>query len=133
MPSHDEKQPSRLQHHRWIDKFRNAFRGTAGGIQGQNSFFVHFSAALTAILIAGILRLTRIEWAVLGLCITVVLTAEMFNSAIETLAKAVDTQHNPQVGKALDIGSAAVLLAAIGAATVGTILLASPLTNAVGW
>ena len=51
-----------------------------------------------------------------------VLVAEMLNTAMEVLAKAVDPDVNPHVRDALDIGSAAVLLAAAGAVVVGGIV-----------
>nr|MCU0875418.1 diacylglycerol kinase [Pirellulaceae bacterium] len=51
-----------------------------------------------------------------------VLTAEMFNSALEHLARAVDRSENRHLGSALDIGSAAVLTASIGASLVGALV-----------
>lgn len=39
-----------------------------------------------------------------------VLIVELINSAIEALADAISTEHNPLLGRAKDIGSAAVLL-----------------------
>lgn len=42
--------------------------------------------------------------------LALVLVAELFNSAIEALADAIDTGHHPMLGRAKDIGSAAVLL-----------------------
>jgi diacylglycerol kinase (ATP) len=58
----------------------------------------------------------------LVLCITVVQAAELFNSALECLAKAIDTNHNPHIADALDLAGGAVLVTAIGAATVGAIV-----------
>ncbi|WP_345796093.1 diacylglycerol kinase [Castellaniella sp. MT123] len=40
-----------------------------------------------------------------------VLIVELINSAIEALADAISTDHHPMLGRAKDIGSAAVLLA----------------------
>lgn len=40
-----------------------------------------------------------------------VLVVELLNSAIEALADAISTEHHPLLGRAKDIGSAAVLLA----------------------
>lgn len=40
-----------------------------------------------------------------------VLVVELLNSAIEVLADAISTEHHPLLGRAKDIGSAAVLLA----------------------
>ncbi|HEX7386040.1 MAG TPA: diacylglycerol kinase [Castellaniella sp.] len=42
--------------------------------------------------------------------LVLVLIVELLNSAIEALADAISTEHNPLLGRAKDIGSAAVLL-----------------------
>jgi diacylglycerol kinase len=126
-----DQRPSRERS--WPEKFRDAFHGMKQGVRGQSSFFVHFFAAAAVVAAAAILRAGLIEWCLLLLCITVVLTAEMFNSALESLARAVRDAMDPHVGRALDIGSAAVLLAAIGASIVGTILLARLLGAMMHW
>ena len=117
----------------WGRKFRDAFRGVAVGVRGQSSFRVHFLFAALVIAAAALLRASWIEWAVLLLCIAVVLTAEMFNSALESLAKAITDKHDPRLADALDTGSAAVLLAAIGAVLVGAIVFLYRLGVLVGW
>jgi diacylglycerol kinase len=117
----------------WPEKFRDAFRGLKEGVRGQSSFFVHFFAAAAVIMTAAVLRIEKpTEWCLLLLCITIVLAAEMFNSALESLAKAVTDEPDPHVGRALNIGSAAVLIAAIGAATVGTIIFGNWLQKLSG-
>ncbi|MEX0865970.1 MAG: diacylglycerol kinase [Pirellulales bacterium] len=111
-----------MPHRTWRTKFSDAFRGFRHGVRGQSSFFVHFFFA-AAVVGAGLaLRVTLVEWCLLALCIAGVLTAEMFNTALEKLVKATVKQHNPEVGAALDISSAAVLLASIGAVVVGAII-----------
>ncbi len=107
----------------WADKFRGAFRGFRQGVRGQHSFLAHFFAAAAVIAAGVVLKIdNRLSWCLLVLCIAVVLAAEMFNSALESLAKAITDEHDPHVGRALNIGSAAVLIAAIGAAVVGAII-----------
>ncbi len=106
----------------WLHKFADAFRGLRLGVAGQSSFVVHLLATVAVIGAAAILRMGSTQWCLLVLCITVVLAAEMFNSAIEHLAQAVDKEHNPELGKALDISAAAVLIAAIGAGVVGLVV-----------
>jgi len=117
----------------WTEKFRDAFRGLKLGLRGQSSFFVHlfFTAAVIAAGLA--LRVNLQEWCVLLLCITGVLAAELFNTALESLARAITDQMDPHVGSALDIGSAAVLVAAVGAAVVGTIILVNRLGALLTW
>ncbi len=117
----------------WPEKFRSAFRGLKEGVRGQSSFFVHFFAAAAVIMAAAMLGMNLREWCLLLLCITIVLVAEMFNSALESLAKAVTDQLDPHVGRALNIGSAAVLIAAIGASVVGTIIFGNWLRDLGQW
>jgi diacylglycerol kinase len=111
----------------WREKFRDAFRGVALGVHDQSSFRVHFAAAVLVLIAAALLKLDRTHGCLLILAITGVLVAEMFNTALEHLAKAVDRTRNPHLGNALDIGSAAVLLAALGAVAVGATVLGPPL------
>ncbi len=109
----------------WYEKFRDAFRGVRTGMRGQSSFQVHLGVTVVVIIAAALLRCTLWEWCILALCIGGVLTAEMINSAMEYLAKAIDENRNPHLGDALDTGSAAVLFASLAAAIVGAIVLLS--------
>jgi diacylglycerol kinase (ATP) len=119
-----EKSP---QSRTWFEKFRDAFRGVRSGMRGQSSFQVHIFVAVAVIVAATLLRCTLWQWCILSLCIGGVLTAEMINSAMEHLAKAVNKDRNPHLGDALDTGSAAVLFASLAAAIVGAIVLISQL------
>ena len=93
----------------WTRKFRDAFRGVKEGVHGQSSFFVHFFVAAAVIAAGIVLGVSLAEWCLLVLCIAGVLTAEMFNSALESMAKAITGESDPHLGNSLDIGSAAVL------------------------
>lgn len=118
----------------WGEKFRDAVHGVKEGVRGQSSFFLHFFIAAAVIATGAVLRVDNLaEWCVLLLCIAIVLTAEMFNSAFESLAKSITHDVDPHVGRALDIGSGAVLIASIGAAVVGTCVFAKWLGRLMGW
>jgi diacylglycerol kinase len=117
----------------WRRKFRDAFRGVREGVRGQSSFFVQFVVAMIVLATAALVRVDRVEWCLLVLCITGVLTAEMFNSALESMAKAITRESHPHLGNSLDIGSAAVLIAAMGAAIVGTIIFTHRIGILLGW
>ena len=83
----------------WLRKFRDAFRGMKEGVRDQSSFAAHFCCAAAVLVAAAALRMGRVEWYVLLLCITVVLTAEMFNSALESMARAITGQPEPAPGQ----------------------------------
>ena len=103
----------------WSAKFRDSFRGLKLGIRGHSSFSVHFFFAALVLAAALVLRCGILEWCLLLLCIGLVLTAELFNSALETLFRGLDEPTKERVWPCLDIAAGAVLLASITAAIVG--------------
>lgn len=107
---------------RWREKFTEAFRGLRDGVRGQSSFRVHFACALLVIVTAIVLRCEWVEWCLLVGCIGLVLTTELFNSAIETLFKGLTQDAQDRVYPALDIAAGAVLLASIAAVVIGAIV-----------
>src|SRR5580698_1967421 len=84
-------------------KFRSAFRGLHRGIRGESNFFFHLFAAAVTIAAGVIFKISAVEWCLVALCITAVFAAEMFNTAVESLAQAVSRQYNPRIADALDI------------------------------
>lgn len=117
----------------WRSKFGHAFRGAKKGIRGESSFFVHFFATALVVAAAVALRVTRTEWCMLLLCVTIVLSAEMVNTSFERLARALEKQHNEDLGEALDVASAAVLIASLGSAAVGLVIFVYRLGANMDW
>ncbi len=117
----------------WAKKFGDAFRGCQVGVRGQSSFLVHFLLAVAVLAAALVLRVGRLELCLLVLCIALVLAAEMFNSALESLARAITDRPHPLVRDALDIASAAVLVTALGAAAVGLLIFLHRAGVLLGW
>jgi diacylglycerol kinase len=106
----------------WRDKFKCAFRGLKLGIRGHSSFAVHFFCAALVLAAAALFRCELLEWCVLIGCIGLVLTAELFNSALETLFRGLDEATRGRVWPALDVAAGAVLLASITAAVIGSVI-----------
>ena len=106
----------------WPGKFRDAFRGAWLAIRTQSSFWVHLAFVVPVIAVGVWLRIDLWQWCVLVLCMAGVLVTEMLNSVLERMAKAVDAKFNPHLRDALDMGSAAVLLAALVAVLLGALI-----------
>jgi len=105
-----------------IHSFGYAFRGVARMIQCQHNAWIH-AVATVAVLGTGIaVRLSRADWCWVILAISIVWTAEAFNTAIEFLADAVTLETNPLIRDAKDVAAGAVLITAIAAAVVGVIV-----------
>ena len=123
-PSEPEAPVTRSRSHRyWRDKFRVAFRGLKVGIRGHSSFSVHFFFAALVLASAIVLQCDFWQWCVLLGCIGFVLTAELFNSALETLFRGLDEATRERTWPALDIAAGAVLLASITASVIGGVIL----------
>jgi undecaprenol kinase len=118
---HSEEPPPRRRRP-WGAKFHAALRGMKLGIRGHSSFFVHFFFAALVVAAAVVLRCSIEQWCLLLLCIGGVLTAELFNSAIETLFRGLDDATKERVWPSLDIAAGAVLLASVVAAIVGAVV-----------
>ena len=117
---------------RWSDKFREAFRGIKLGVRGHSSFFVHFFFAAFVVVAAIVLRCDLLEWCLLLACIGAVLTAELFNSAVETLFRGLDGAARERLYGCLDIAAGAVLTASITAAVVGGLIFGRRLLILLG-
>jgi diacylglycerol kinase len=117
----------------WPAKFRDAFRGLWLAVRSERSFAVHLPMAAAVIVAAALLRVGLTEWCLLGLCITAVLAAEAFNTAVERLAQEIDGQHNSGIAAALDIASGAVLVTALGSAAVGGTIFVHRLGILLQW
>jgi diacylglycerol kinase len=104
------------------DKFKRAFRGLKLGIRGHSSFAVHFFFAALVLAAAAIFKCDLLEWCVLIGCIGLVLTTELFNSALETLFRGLDEATRDRVWPALDVAAGAVLMASLTAAVIGSII-----------
>jgi diacylglycerol kinase len=127
-PLYDEEPPApRRPRRRWRDKFREAFRGLKVGVRGHSSFSVHFFFAALVVAAAVVFRCDKVEWCLLLGCIGLVLVAELFNSAIETLFRGLDEATRDRAWPALDVAAGAVLLASIAASVIGAIIFLSKL------
>jgi diacylglycerol kinase len=117
----EKMEPPRARR-RWNDKFREAFRGLKFGVRGQSSFFVHFFFTALVLAAAIVLKCELWQWCALLGCIGLVLTAELFNSAIETLFRGLDEEARTRAWPSLDIAAGAVLMASITAIIIGALI-----------
>jgi diacylglycerol kinase len=116
----------------WRHKFRGAFRGLKLGVRGHSSFFVHFFFSALVLAAGMVLRCHALEWCLLLGCIGLVFTAELFNSALETVFRGLDESTRSRVRPCLDIAAGAVLLASMVAALIGSIIFLGRLMELFG-
>ncbi len=102
--------------------FQNAFNGIWTAITTQTNLRIHFVVASLVIFAAVYLRIDLDHILDLIVAISIVMLAEMINTAIEFLCDAVTLEHNENIKRAKDVSAGAVLISAIFAALIGLIV-----------
>ncbi len=111
--------------------FRDAFRGIGHVIGTQRNAKIQCAIGTVTLITAGVLKLPPSQWAMLVLTIAVVLAAEAGNTALEEIVNVVSPELSQAARIAKDAAAGAVLLASIGAVTVGLFILGPPLWQAI--
>ncbi|MBI5144476.1 MAG: diacylglycerol kinase [Candidatus Omnitrophica bacterium] len=107
---------------RFVESFNAAIEGFIYVLKTQTNMRVHFLSALLILLLAIYLNFTSSELLILCITITLVLAAEMINTAVELVVDIVKSEFHPIARVIKDIGAGAVLLASINAVIAGYLL-----------
>ncbi len=114
-------------------KFAAGLRGIRHAIRGDSSFFAHFYRGVLIALTAGLLRVSPLGWFLLVIAATLVLLAEMTNSAIDTLVRATGDPEAPGPRVAREIANGGVVIAAISSGAITVSVLVIRLGFLLGW
>lgn len=112
-----------------ITSFGYAFKGIKYLLKNENNIRYQLLASSMVIGLGGYLKVNNTEWLVLTIMIGLVLMAEAFNTAIETLCDTVHPDRHPRIGLVKDLAAGAVLIISFTAAIIGLIILGSKLLN----
>lgn len=102
----------------WRERLVTAERGLVGGVRSDSVFFVHFFGISLVIAAALVLGVGLMQWIAIAACLSLVLTAEMFNQALKSLALPDGRPCNPGAKRAIAMGTAAVMVACTGSTLV---------------
>jgi len=105
-----------------LNGFKYAIEGVVHVLRTQRHMRFHFLTLVMVLVVSLVFQLSREEVIVLLFTITLVLMAEMFNTAIEAVTDLVTQTYHPLAKFAKDIAAGAVLIATINALAVGFLL-----------
>ena len=86
----------------------NTGNGLAFAIRSEQAFREEVAALVLALPLAWLIGVSSIRRIELVAAVVLVLIVELLNTAIEKLADRLTTDHDPQIGRVKDMGSAAV-------------------------
>ena len=105
-----------------LKSFTFAFNGLKILVQEEHNSWIHIAITVCVTIAGFLLHISLIEWVAVILCMGLVFSLELFNSAIENMADFASPQKNEIIGKVKDLSAAAVLIAAICSVIVGLIV-----------
>lgn len=106
----------------FIKGFGYALNGLVVFFKNERNGQIQLFAAIMALAAGFFFHLSRMEWIVIILCIAIVLSLEMINSAIEKFCNMVNPAYHPSIKIIKDITAAAVLWAAVASAIIGLLI-----------
>ena len=116
---------------RIVRSFGYAAEGLVIMLRTQPNFWVHVLAAVLALALGVVLRLSPAELAIIVLTIALVMIVECLNTALETLCDLVSPEYHPLVKRAKDVSAAAVLIGAVASIGVAVLLFGPRLLSMV--
>lgn len=117
-----KKRKMRVKTKKLIKSFKYAFEGLTTAFKQEKNMKVHVLIAVLVLILGFALKISKIDWIICTFAIVMVITAELFNTAIETIVDMITMQKNEKAKIAKDVSAGAVLITAIGAAIVGIII-----------
>ena len=110
-----------------ISSFGFAFEGIFYLLRTQPNAQIHVVVGVIMVALGIIFQIGQTEWLALAVIMTLVITAEGVNTAIEAVVDLASPQRHPLAKIAKDVAAGTVLLAAMGAVVVGCLIFLAPL------
>ena len=118
---------------RGIKKFVNSFKYPIKGLRyaykNEQNLFVDVIVALIVVALGIIFKISSFEWALITITLGLVISAELFNTAIEAVVDLVTEKYHPLAKVAKDTSAAAVFVLAIVAVVEGLIIFLPKIIN----
>ena len=116
---------SKNDHPSFRKSFLFAIQGFRTAVRTERNIKVMLAGGAFAIVLGLVVGLDAVSWAVVLLCCGVVISAELLNTAVETVVDLVSPEFHPLAGRAKDIAAAAVWVLSMLVAVVGILVYAN--------
>ena len=107
---------------KFIQSLQFAISGIITFFRNERNGQIQLVAAIIVVTLGLVFQIDTKEWLVVVLCILMVVTLEMINTALEQLCDVVQPDYHPQIKIIKDIAAGAVLIAALGSVIAGAII-----------
>lgn len=105
-----------------IESFNYAVTGIITALKSERHMRVHYFLAIGVIIASLFFDLSKLEFSILLFAVSLVIVAEMLNTAIEKAVDMITTDYHPLARVVKDVAAGAVLIASLNALVVGYLL-----------
>ena len=112
-----------------IDSFNHAINGIIDTVRTERNMKIHLTVALGVFLACFFFDVSKLEFLVLAITITMVIAAEMINTAIEAAIDMTTNYYHPLAKVAKNAAAGAVFITAINAIVVGYVIFWDKLSD----
>ena len=116
---------------RFSDSVNHAVDGIVYAFRTEPHMKVHFALSVLALVFCLMVELDPVELLAIFTTISMVMVAEMFNTAIETIVNMHTHSHHPLAKVAKDVAAGGVLLAAVNALATAYLIFWGPLKGLI--
>ena len=108
---------------KFVNSFKYAFCGIKETVRQEQNLKIHLLMMILVIIAGIIFRINKIEWIICIILFGLVISAELFNTAIENVVDLITKEK--------DVAAGAVLVFAIASAIVGLIIFIPKVMNLI--
>ena len=109
--------------------FKYAIEGILQTIKSERNMKIHIFMMVLVIIFGIVFKISVFEWIICIILFSIVIGAELFNTAIENTVDIIMPQKNDKAKIAKDASAGAVLVLSIGSAVIGLIIFIPKLLN----
>ena len=105
-----------------INSFKYAISGIITSFKTERNMKIHILVMILVIIAGIVFKLSLLDWIILVIMFGLVISAELFNTAIETTIDMITKEKNEKAKIAKDVAAGAVLVLAVASVIVGLII-----------
>ena len=115
----------------WIESVNNAIDGILHTAKTEKHLRYHLYSATAVLILSFLLGVSKSDFLFIAVLVSVVILAEMFNTAIEHTVDILSPEKQNKAKHAKDIAAGAVLITAFAAAVIGYVILFPYIRDAI--
>ncbi len=117
-----QKRKIKVKTKKLANSFKYAFQGLISSFKTERNMKLHILIMIITIIVGIVLKINTTEWITCIILFGLVISAELFNTVIETVVDMIVQYKDPKAKLAKDISAGAVLVLAISSAIIGLII-----------